>query len=526
MLVLAVLSALYYALYFDAGFNFSDEGNYAQFSYELSLGADFNDLPVGYGLLWFKLGEALFRLFGPNYILVRLLFFACVLATTLLVYAAVLRATGRRWFALALAAVPLLAPAFLPTAFYGLCILINCVPQLILAQRLAIARLRDAALAGAALAFSFQIRPDFGYVFAVPLTVLLILAAWRRRSDGPARLHRGLRLAGAAALGFAIVHLPGLILAVKDGYLGTLVGQYLSYLSILADYGLRGVSALFGDGPSGAAGPSAFLQRPPLIGAASFAEARLGLLVYLPPIVIVAFVIHALLMLRRAADPVTYGAVMMVVLVTGAAALPHYFFFRPDLSHVANFMPGFAVLAGVFIWQLVARSPRGVVFAAPVAAVLGLYIWVALTQEGSGSIAGSFARTERFQAQNGVNVRVHPGEKAMLEDLKAVIEANSAPGDAIVCVPYCPGIAFMTGRRLLFREQYVDDTLPARDPGWIERAAALTRERRPPVVIVMDWAVNGTDISRFSRWASPYMETLEGLAREKLDRPGLTIYLL
>jgi hypothetical protein len=525
MLVLAALSALYYALYFDAGFNFSDEGNYAQFAYELSLGASFNDLPVGYGLLWFKVGEAMFRLFGPNYLIVRLFFFVCVLATTLLVYVALARLTGRRWFAVSIAAVPALAPAFLPTAFYGLCILINCVAQLSLAQRLAAARPRDAAWAGAALAVSFQIRPDFGYVFAVPLTVVLILAAWRGASDRPARLRRGLYLAGAAALAFAVAHLPGLVLALNDGYLGTLVGQYLSYPFMLADYGLRGVSAVFGGGANDGTA-SAFLQRPHLFGAASLAEVQLALLVYLPLFIVIAFAIYALLMLRRAADSVTYGAVMFVVLVAGGAALPHYFFFRPDLSHIANFMPGFAVLAGVFIWQLALRSPRGIVFAAPIAAVLGLYLWAALTQEGSGSIAGNFARTERFQARNGVDVRVHPGEKAMLEDLKTLIEANSAPGDAIVCVPYCPGIAFMTGRRLLFREQYVDDTLPARDPEWIERAAALTRERRPPVVIVMDWAVNGTDISRFSRWASPYMETLEMLAREKLDRPGLSIYLL
>ncbi len=526
MAVLAALSALYYALYFDAGFNFSDEGNYAQFAYELSLGTSLNDLPLGYGLLWFKLGEAMFRLFGPNYLIVRLLFFACVLATTLLVYAAVVRVTGRRWYAAAIAAVPALAPAFLPTAFYGLCILINCVPQLRLAQGLAIARARDAAVAGAALALSFQIRPDFGYIFAVPLTALLILAAGRGADDRPARLRRGLRLAGAATLAFMAAHLPGLILAVNDGYLGALIGQYLSYPFMLADYGLRGVTAMFGGGANVGAGTAALLQRPHLFGAASLAEARLALLVYLPLVIVVAFAVCALLTLRRAADPVTYGAMMLVVLFAGAAALPHYFFFRPDLSHVANFMPGFAVLAGVFIWQAVTRSRRGIVLAVPIAAVLGLYLWTALTQEGSGSIAGTFGRTERFQAANGVNVRVYPGEKVMFEDLKAVIEANSAPGDTIVCVPYCPGIAFMTDRRLLFREQYVDDAVPARDPEWIERAIALTRERRPPVVIVMDWAVNGTEISRFSRWASPYMETLEMLAREKLDRPGLSIYLL
>lgn len=515
--LLGGLSILYYALYFDAGFNISDEGNYVQFAYELSLGTSLNDLPVSYGLLWFKIGEIIFRLFGPQLLLARLLFFSCALATTLLVYAAIVAVTGRRWFAAAFAVVPALAPAFLPTAFYGLCILINAVPQLRLAQRLGDARARHAALAGAALAISFQIRPDFGYIFAVPLAVLLILAASRGRW----------RLTLGAAAGFLIAHVPGLILAYSDGYLGTLIGQYLFYPAMLADYGVRGVYALFG-GVAVEASGSALLQRPHLFGAADAAELRLALLVYLPPITIGAFAARNLLLLRHGEDCTARGAAMFIVLVTGAAALPHYFFYRPDLSHVANFMAGFTVLAAVFVWQIAVQARRAAKFgfSIMIAATLGLYLWTATTTEGTGSIAGTFGRTERFLAVNGVNVRLYPGEKALFEELKALIEANSAPGDAIVCVPYCPGIAFMTGRRLLFREQYVDDALPARDPTWLERATALTREKHPPVVIVMDWAINGTDISRFSRWASPYMETLESLARQKLERPGLTIYLL
>ncbi len=517
-LLIGGISLIYYAFYFDAGFNFSDEGNYAQFAYELSLGTSLNDLPVSYGLLWFKIGEGLFRLFGPDLLLARALFFACAVATALLVYAAVFIVTRRPWFAALIASIPALAPAFPPTAFYGLCILINAVPQLMLARRLETARGYDAALAGAALAISFQIRPDFGYIFAVPLALLLIAAALRARK---------VRLIGAALAAFAAAHVPGLLLAVGDGYLGTLIGQYLSYPVMLAGYAVRGVAALTSAGVAEAPAAGTLLARPRLFNAASGDEIRLALLVYLPIAVIIAFAVCNLLRLRNEADRVKAATVMLVVLVAGAAAVPHYFFYRPDLSHIANFMPGFAVLAGVFAWQVMMRT-RGIMllFPALIALTLGLYAGEALTHEGTGSIAGSFARTVRFEARNGVNVRVHPGEKALLDDLKTVIEANSKPGDAIVCVPYCPGIAFMTGRRLLFREQYVDDALPLRDPQWLARVIALTQEKRPPVVIVMDWAVNGTDISRFSRWAAPYMEALESLKRERLERPGLSIYLL
>lgn len=526
--VLGILSALYYALYFKAGFNYADEGNYAQFAFELSRGTSLNDLPVSYGLLWFKAGEVLFRIFEPNFDLVRLIFFACILATTLLVYAALLMTTGKRMFAALLAGICALAPAFPATAFYGFCILLNCVPQLILAQRIETARLRDAALAGAALAVSFQIRPDFGYIFAAPLAVLLLLAAWRGESGRERSVMRFAHLTSAALGAFVLLHIPGLIVAINDGYVGTLIGQYLSYPVMLADYGVRGVKALFGSASVHDSGAGILLQRPRFFGAANSDERLLALLVYLPPIIIIAFAVSAVLRFRRAETSYADAAVSLVVLVSGAAALPHYFFYRPDLSHIANFMPGFTVLAGTLAWRAAVRPGNGVrwIITGTTAFTLALYLWIGLTTPGTGSIAGMMDRTERFDAANSVNVRLNPGEKALLEDLRAIIDANSAPGDAIVCVPYCPGIAFMTGRRLLFREQYVDDGVLLSDPAWLERAIALTREQRPPVVIVMDWAINGTDISRFSRWASPYMQLLESLAREKIDRPGLSIFLL
>lgn len=529
--LLAVLSLSYYALYADAGFNFSDEGNYAQFAYELSLGTSLSELPVSYGLLWFKVGEILFRVFGPDYGLIRILFFACVLATTLLVYTAIMLVTGKQWFAAAVAAVPALAPAFLPTAFYGICILINCVPQIRFAQRLNAVRLRDAALAGAALAVSFQIRPDFGYIFAAPLAILIALAAYQGAKTRNARAHLAMRLMGAALSAFVVLHIPGLLFAINDGYVGTLFTQYLSYPVMLANYGIAGVKAMVFGAAVDAPAAGTLLTRPGLFSATNFTEWRLGFLVYLPVFVIIGFLIYNVAILRLTQARITQGAVMLVVLVTGVAALPHYFFYRPDLSHIANFMPGFAVLAGIFSWQAVRRDsdePQEAISAAPfvAAAIFGFYLWAGLATEGTGSIAGSSARTELFEASNGVKVRVRPDEKALLDDLKAVIEARSKPGDAIVCVPYCPGIAFMTGRRLLFREQYVDDGLPLRDPTWLPRAIAATQEKRPPVVIVMDWAINGTDISRFSRWAAPYMEALENLAREKHERAGYTIYLL
>ena len=112
----------------------------------------------------------------------------------------------------------------------------------------------------------------------------------------------------------------------------------------------------------------------------------------------------------------------------------------------------------------------------------------------------------------------HPDEITVIEDKKMLVEDENGE--------LCPGFAFMTDRRMLFKNFYVDDSTPIRVPGWISDAITRTREVRPPVVIIMDWAINGTEASRFENWAAAYVEALQSLSREKIVRPGLTIYLL
>ena len=114
---LAVLSAGYYALYVDAGFNYSDDGNYAQTAFELFLGRPPQDLDLSYGLLWYEAGAALFHLFGVDFLLVRWLFFGTITLTTLLVFYSLARASGSILTALLLAAVIALVQQDLPKGF-------------------------------------------------------------------------------------------------------------------------------------------------------------------------------------------------------------------------------------------------------------------------------------------------------------------------------------------------------------------------------------------------------------------------
>ncbi|MBX7198833.1 MAG: hypothetical protein K1X51_05605 [Rhodospirillaceae bacterium] len=507
---LALLSVAYYALYINAGFNYSDDGNYAQTAYELFLGRPPLDLDLSYGLMWYQAGAALFHLFGVDFLLVRLLFFGTITLTTLLVFYSLARATGSILAAGLLAAVIALVPAFPATAFYGLCVALNAAAQLRLARRKD-ATAMDGALAGAALAASFQIRPDFGFIFAGSLAVTVLLLFWpRRQSYAP-------RIAAGIVGGFAVVALPAAALAFAGGYGSILTRQYLDYPKLLVGLLLNGLTA----------GPTlGLLARPGL------AAPGLAALVYLPLAIFAAAGAYFLLTIKDTFKrDVGAAAQMVIALAAGVAAFPHYFLYRPDISHIANFMPGFVLMAGVFLGRL---KENGIVVLRPLAfagaGLTGLYfvlyLAIGLPSPATGSIGMSTGRTEPFTAANGVNVKVAPGELAQLTFLRDTVLANSRPGDAIVCVPYCPGVAFMTGRRMLLHNFYVDDTFPQLRPRWLATAIAETRAARPPVVIVQDWAINGTEQSRFANWAATYIDAVKEQARDILTGPATTIYLI
>lgn len=552
LLAVLVASLAYYRLYIDSGLNTADDGHYAQVAYELLLGTDPHAISFAYGLMWFKLGQLLFTLTGPSWHTVQFIFYAVITATSLLVYATVLRITGRQLPALLAVAVAVAAPAFPPTSFYAFCTLLNVFCQVRLADRWRTMRPQDVLLPAAALSLTFQIRADFGYLFAIPLTGLLLLGALTgpKRAmpgpgTGPAWPLRLAQLAGAASAALLAVQLPVLLRAATRGYLDLVVTDVLRYPLTILTYLLAVFHPADPEAAARQDGAGTLLARPPLDGLwaglwAGQPDALMAVLVYGPLLVMALYLLVAGLRLRQPGG-VERLPVLLVVLAGALATLPHYFLFRPDLAHVANFMPGFLVLGGTLLGELAGlvtwvrshtRVPwaadgltvANLVVATPLVAVSAIYLWVGLTTPGTGSIAASLDRAAPFSARNVAAVRVNPNELAQLTMVRDLIEAASAPGDAIVCVPFCPGMAFMTGRRMLLREYFVDDSFLMRDPGWIDRTIAMTRQARPPVVIVVDWAIHGTDISRFQNWAHRYLEALATDGYARIDGPGVMIY--
>ena len=509
---LLAAAVAYYASYAGRGFNVADEGNYAQMAYELYLGRDPTSLQLGYGLLWFQIGQLVFELTGPSILAVKGIFYAALTATVVLVYLTAHRLTANPILSAVVSVVVLLAPPFPPTAFYGLLVMANTYALLRWSEE---GTTPWGISVGVVLAVTFLIRPDFGFVFAAVAIGLTIIG----------------RQAGAALL----IGLCGtLLVALAGGFLGgyhqAIVEPLVRYPILMWKLSMAGLSL---GGTEGAV-----MARPALVDLLGFERvaATMAWLTYgAPVLVLLGLVIILFEGLREEDDEAAAAAdlpQLSLAVVAGAAALPHFFLFRADLSHLANMMPGFAVLLAVIIERLLtghmdSRLGRvgGLLGATAATLYLVGYAWMGVTQPGTGSLYGATGPMREIRSAGGVSVQVPPSEQEWMQRLIQTLDQQAEPGP-IVCVPYCPGVAFLAGRAMAWDRFYVDRSVVDQNPAWLEEVTSRLTIDPPSAVVVFDWAVHGTEDSKFAVWAATYIDSLENVASEKVQIGGITLYLV
>lgn len=113
-------------------------------------------------------------------------------------------------------------------------------------------------------------------------------------------------------------------------------------------------------------------------------------------------------------------------------------------------------------------------------------------------------RETKFVAANGVSVRAFKREAQTLTAIRAAVLKHSRADDFLICYPYMPGYNLMTNRRTYLHNVYVDNA--TRDADWMATSIRDIEERRPAVVVIDHRAINGSEASRFSRWAAPVHE--------------------
>ena len=503
----AVFGAVNASYSYRLGFDWGDLSSYALIARDLLESGSPADY-VGYGPLWHFWGAWLFQVTGIDFSALLIAFNLLIIASALLLLMAVRSATGRVWPGLLVGLAVICVPPLLASTMRLLCLALFAWPFVALAGR-APADDRPAVLAtGSAIGAVLMMRPDFAYLFAALLAVLLVWRAVLADVSLAKRLSyavsRGL-LAGAAAL---VLMLPLAFDAVRRGY-----GWHL--LSEILDYPKRLLLIFASSGAATAEIPKpapSLIRMPPLGAILDPASGQqvFALLVYssFAGLVVVA----ALLGWRALRDrgAARCDQAFLALFLLAASQLPIFVLFRPSWGHFVSFMHGYLLLAaGLLAWcaqRWVAVGLAARLGIAPLLAQLVLFAVYGLIHGNTGLVTRLAGRDQVVELRNGVRFRATPAEKRIYENIVGIIEQNSRPGDRIVCVPYCPGFALMTDRRSLFARHYVDDSTPLVEPGWLDKAIALTDEVRPPVVIVLDWAPNDTEASRFDVWARRYVD--------------------
>ena len=559
VLFLVVAALCYYAFYWRCGLLLSgEEGIAAVVAQRLNAGErPIVDTFLGYNVGWFYPIAWLFKLAGPNYLILRTYFFLLGILSGLTTYLTIRLVTRKGLIAAGTGLLVILMPGVIGRNYMGLLGILGMLTILgvfLLPLNKRLPRplqLLWMIAAGVSISLAWLIRIDLGFFQSILflLTALLYLL-----KPEPGFLRR----LGSAAI--AILILIGTFLAIQGpvyrdaiqrGFGPQFAQQYWVWPSMIRGSASQLVrqltkprnappitpehSAISNESPSAQTSPSPTpvlheendssssvsyndisLKRPPLsniLHAPKFKDRVFALLIYLPVPVALLFIGWGLFFIlsswiSRNVGCWQSGGILLVSTGSALVLFPQYFFWRPDMVHLAEFMVPFMVTLVIGLWLATSawrNSTSGkrvllVLIMLPAALDLGLYAIKGWQTDSAGSIAASRKRHLEFAGLNGVRVKLNPQELTRNTLLRDAILSHSKPGDYVVCYPYFPMVNFMTDRPSYEYNLYSDNALPSRQ--FFDQAKLNIERFHPAVIVIGTGKVNDTESSRFQNWAS------------------------
>jgi hypothetical protein len=530
--VLILFAILYYSLVFRYGLNLADEGNVALISQRLMHGErPFQDLAPGYNVLWFYPISTLFRIFGTHLLLMRAYFYAISTASGLLAFLLLRRLDAPLWLAGVQGLIVILINGQYFRAYIPFLILSNlfCITLFLTSQRKPLLSFG----AGVLLGTTFLIRIDIGFFFTlVWFFIILLHALFLNR-----RLSLNLIAAGSLLIGILAMHLPFIYDAQHRHFLQAFIHQYSKVAGLILSPILphkSPVPAVDNRPITSSAVPAspaavqqtsisndkspAFIRRLPpaeiFSPSAPIDHRLLASLTYIPAFLICALMIAGICLCGAKRIAVDRWVLCSGLLIGSLAAFPQFFFLRPDLAHLIEFMSGGLVAltcAGWLLWSSQGKDRISIAFAFAIAMVELAYFFLVLPNPQGGALLLRINRHTEFRGSDGVDVILSRAEFEEVNTLFLATVLNSAKKDYVVCYPYLPGVNFITARPTFQHNFFANSvTYP---PDWQQIEIAKIKSHRPAVVIIDDWKINGTEESRFSSWAAELTKFVQGRYR-------------
>jgi hypothetical protein len=540
---LVLFAVLYYTLVYRYGLNLADEGNVALISQRLMHGErPFREVITGYNVLWFYPISALFRIFSSNLLYMREYFYAISTGSALIAFFLLRRLDAPLWLAFVQGLMVISINGQYYNAYIPFLVVANlfAITLFLTSQRKVLASLG----AGILLGTTYLIRIDIGIFYTVVwLFVILLHAILLNR-----RVRVNLMAAGYLAMGVVVMHLPFLYDAYHRRFLPGFLDQYLNVAAMIASPIATHWQLFAGENRSspqppatvqpGAGAPKsgATAGRAPSLlrrlrlqdifsKSPSLEKRLLALLTYVPALLICLLGITGLylaLVKRIAPDR---WLIFSALLAGCLSAFPQFFFFRPDLAHLIEFMNGGLVAitcAGWVLWSSQGNARSSIFFAAAIAITEMVYVCLAFVSPYGGTILVRVDRTMEFRGSNGVDVFLNRAEYDEVDSLFKATVLNSSKKDYVACYPYLPGVNFIAARPTFQSSLYVDDMAHPAD--WEQTEIARIKKYRPAVIIIDDWKVNGSEQSRFTHWASQLTKFVESNYRSVGVVSGKTVF--
>jgi len=497
---------------------------------------------LNYNLFWFYPIVALFKIFGPSYTVLRIFFFFLASLTGLLSFYVVSLTTKRLETATLAGLLTLILPGQLFRNYMAFLVILNMalfLKAFLFPYPTSRKRLLWIGAAGLSLSLTFLIRIDLGFFLSLIFFGLALLFPWICLDQQELRLSATRRLLLSIAalllgtLGFLALHVPVYCYAVHRGFAPHFVAQYQQWPHMIITQANQLVQKIHFFSPS----PTTTLVQLPSqntlstsslpsssssntkttllrasLSSLDIREKITALNLYLPIITSLLLILMAAgLFFKKTGWPNSRHQSFVILTSLGCSLtlFPQYFFWRPDMVHLSEFMVPMtvtiltAIIFALEAWLFSKFFLKILLFLFLVTgiATLSLYFINGCQSQSTGGIAISEGRTKEFIGENGVHVKLKPHEREETSAIYQSVLHHSKLGEYVVCFPYNPEINFMTNRPSYRYDLYCDDVTAPRN--FDEVAIREIETFHPAVIVITNWPINGTEHSRFSNWAAP-----------------------
>lgn len=525
---LFVFSAIYYSFFYNVGFNLADEGTLLYRVQQILAGAVFYKDFADYGPLWYYPIAAWCFFTGEEFQYIRIFLFFLASLTGFLVYFFVRKITGNLFAALLLALIVITIPAPIHKIWLPFCsILLVVVYTKYLPA--AIIPKKHFFLCGLAAAFASLVRTEFLWVALAGMALLLISRAYAAK-----RKELLWKNGIFCVFGILTLYLPFFIFIIATGVAKEFfIHQFAFFITCWnmvvekLTGGLVPVKAIPRlEAPSLSA---LFNAWPNWTLAAEYYVS----LVLLSGLILLSVPAIRYIFSRDKTFFTPYRWTLTIFLIFSSPIYFSFFAFRPDHGHFMQFFPCLALLAGI-IYGHIANLQKQAAALMIRCAYIFLFI-LAVSLLCLGASVNMFAKsgpplikqvaTEYFSNET-LSVYVQPYQKEIMTAFVEHIERHTRKGEYIAAYPYIPSAFALTKRKSLSNRLYVDNATPLLYPKWEKEELERLALFQPKVIVLMpDWAINGTDDSRFKIWAKNVFSYIQKNYSLAWDKYGISIYV-